>query len=379
MSTRTVVGYETATAASVELTDSDIEGWILVESAEETIPRLMAGGCASDSALLLDFSGRLSRRVAGFDRLEAGEASQYAFSSGEDSEKFSELLARGLTAGLNLNEEEHIALLAATRTYYSNAEAGGVISISSMLPEKSRQLELLKAKLDELTLIPPTFGPGKAPPAKVEVGLGEMGGRYARRALAYVLVAKYVSEHPGAVVIVSAFDEMLPEMQTRSMKYPSEMAASLLWTLKGTGMRLLAQSKRALPPDIEGIFQTRFVEGDGRVRLKRSGADWKEVYLVNDCGGSRPAGGGLIGDGDSEDGAAEKTVLSTVATYSNVTYAGLVSFLKGRMEETRIQQAMDRLMRGGRLEMKTGQGGSHFIVITDSGRSLLSLLEDGSE
>jgi hypothetical protein len=374
MSTKAVIGYETATAESVELTDQDLECWTLVESKENGVLRLAARWRASESTLLLDFGGGLCGMAAGLKKEGPGEASAYAFSCETDEGRYSELLARGLAVALNLTEEEYIALLGATRTYYSNAEAGGVISISSMLPDKPRQLDLLKSKLDELTVIPPTFGAGGLSPQGLEVDLSEVTGRYARRALAYALTAKYTCDHRGVTIIVGSFEEMLPETQTRSQKYPIEMAASLFWTLKGWGVKLIAHSRRPLPREMEGLFRTRIVE-DECVRMKRAGSPWKEVYLVNDLGmrrGSREPPEAGPGFDDEE---ALKVVLSTVETYSNVTYAGLVSFLKGRMEEERIQQATDHLLRGGYLELRKGQREAHYISLTDSGRSLKDSLE----
>jgi hypothetical protein len=375
MSSSTVIGYEMATAAPVELTDSDIEGWVLAESGEETLPRLMTRRFSSEGTLLLDFGGRMPGGEAGFNSIEAGEASRYAFSCEGDAGGYAEMLASGLAAALNLNEEEHVALLSAARTYYSNAEAGGVISISSMLPEKSRQLELLKMKLDELAVIPPAFGPSGVKPGRIEVDLGRVDGRYARRALAYVVLAKYVIDHPGASIIVASFEEMLPEAQTRSMRYPMEVASSFFWSMKKAGTKIVAQSRRPLPREMEGIFETRLLEADGFIRMKGPGSRWKEVYLVNDCLGSPPSEGGYPEGAKFEDEEAERTVLSTVSSYSNVTYAGLVSFLKGRMEEQRIQQAMDFLIGGGYVELRKGQGEAHYLTLTDSGKNLLSLME----
>ncbi len=378
MSTKAVIGYETATAASVELTGTDLENWTLVESEEEGLLRLVARWCASDSTLLLDFSGGLSGRAAGLKRTDPGEASAYAFSCEADEGRYSELLARGLAVALNLTEEEHIALLGATRTYYANAEAGGVISISSMLPEKPRQLDLLKTKLDELTVIPPTFGSGKLSPQGMEVNLSQVDGRYARRALAYALAAKYVCDHRRVTLIVGSFEEMLPETQTRSLRYPLEMAASLLWTLKGCGVRLIAHSRKPLPRELEGVFQTKIVEEEC-IRMKRPGSAWKEVYLVNDLGAKQkakqdPAVGPVFDDED-----ALKVVLSTVGRYANVSYAGLVSFLKGRMEEKRVQEATDHLLRSGCLELRKGQRDVHFISLTEAGKSLKGSLEGMTE
>jgi hypothetical protein len=378
MSTKAVIGYETATAASVELTESDLENWTLVESNGEGILRLVARRYASDSTLLLDLSGGLSGRTPGLTRIAPGEASAYAFSCEGDEGRYSELLARGLAVGLNLNEEEHIALLSAARTYYANTEAGGVISISSMLPEKPRQLDLLKSKLDELTVIPPTFGSDKLRPKGMEVNLSLVEGRYARRALSYALATKYVCDHQGATLILGSLDEMLPETQTRSMKYPMEMAASLFWTLKGYGVRLIAHSRRPLAKELEGVFQTRIVE-DECIRMKRPGSGWKEVYLVNElCAGEAIHEETVLGQG-FDDEEAMNVVLSTVGRYSNVSYAGLVSFLKGRLEEKRVQEATDHLLRGGYLELRKGLRDVHYLSLTETGRSLRASLEGSSE
>lgn len=359
----------------MELAESDVEDWTLVESSEEALPRLVARWCPSECALVLDFSGRLSGRTEGFRALDGGAAAQYAFTCSDDTGRYAEALARSLAAALNLNEEEHVALLGASRTYYSNAEAGGVISISSMLPEKSRQLELLKSKLDELTVIPPTFGAAEDVPDRAEVDLSQVAGGYARRALAYVLLAKFASDHPRSLVVAGSFEEMLPEGQTRSMRYPMEVAATFLWTLKAKGTKLVAQSRRPLPREFDGLFRTRIVEEDGRVRMKRAGGEWREVYLVNDCGGasaSRTAEEEMTPDEDDE---ALLAVLSTVGSYSNVSFAGLISFLKGRMEEDRVQRAADHLLRKGYLEPARGPREARCLALTESGRTFLETLE----
>jgi hypothetical protein len=378
MSTKAVIGYETATAASVELTDSDLENWTLLEAREESLLRLVTHWCASESTLLLDFSGGLCGRAAGLKRAEPGEASAYAFSCEADEGRYSELLARGLAVALNLNEEEHIALLGATRTYYANAEAGGVISISSMLPEKPKQLELLKSKLDELTVIPPTFGSRKLSPQGMELNLSQVDGRYARRALAYALAAKYVCDHRKVTLIIGSFEEMLPETQTRSLRYPLEMATALLWTLKGCGVRLIAHSRRPLPREMEGVFQTRIVEEEC-IRMKRAGSPWKEVYLVNDLGARQRTQQDVAVDSVFDDEEALKVVLSTVGRYANVSYAGLVSFLKGRIEDKRVQEATDHLLQSGCLELRKGQRDVHYISLTEAGRSLKGSLEGMTE
>jgi hypothetical protein len=243
-----------------------------------------------------------------------------------------------------------------------------------MLPEKSRQLELLKSKLDELSVIPPTFGSDTTVPLSPEIDLSQLGGRYARRALAYVLMAKFASDHPRTTVVVGSFDEMLPETQTKSMRYPLEMAASFLWALKDSGMRLLAQTRRPLPKEIECAFRTRILEANGGFQIRKGDGEWKEFYLVNDSGGMLQACEETVEEGSPEDEEGERVVLSTVSTYANVTYAGLVSFLKGRMEEARIQRATDSLIRLGHLELRKGPNEVHYIVITDSGRSLMSSL-----
>jgi hypothetical protein len=379
MSARAVIGYEAVTATPVELTDCDIEGWVHVESNDETLLCLMARYFTSKSALILDFSGRLSGRAPGFKKMQGGEASQYAFCCKGDAGRFSELLARGLVSALNLNEEEHIALTGAARTYYSNAEAGGVISISSMLPEKSRQLDLLKSKLEELTVIPPTFGTGEQAPDRVEVDLKEVDGRYARRALAYVITTKYASDHPGATVMVGSFDEMLPETQTKSMRYPLEVATSLLWDLRSSGLRLIAQSRRPLPKELDGFFGTRILESEGCVRMKRSGSEWKEVYLINGCEWKSEAEEPDRETVSTEDEEATRLVITTVDTYANVSYAGLVSFLKGRMEEKRVQRTTDRLIRDGYLAFRGGGGGAQCLTLTEAGKSLKSSLEAGRD
>jgi hypothetical protein len=378
MSKKAVIGYETATAAPVELTDSDLDDWTLVESREDGILRLAIRWYASESTLLLDFDGGLSGRAAHLKRVEPGEASAYAFSCERDEGRYSELLARGLAAALNLNEEEHIALLSATRTYYANAESGGVISISSMLPDKPRQLDLLKSKLEELTVIPPTFGSEKLSPQGMEVDLSLLDSRYARRALANALAAKYVCDHRNVTLIIGSFEEMLPEAQTKSMRYPLEMATSLLWTLRGIGVKLIAHSRKPLPRELDGVFRTRIVEGE-EVRMKRAGTGWREVYLLNDVGARQETLQGVVVDSRFDDEEALTVVLSTIGGYANVSYAGLVSFLKGRMEEKRVQEATDYLLRNGSLELTKGPGEAHYLSLTEAGRSLRNSLEETSD
>jgi predicted transcriptional regulator len=45
------------------------------------------------------------------------------------------------------------------------------------------------------------------------------------------------------------------------------------------------------------------------------------------------------------------------------------------MEERRIQQAMDFLIGGGYVELRKGQGEAHYLMLTDSGKNLLSHME----
>jgi hypothetical protein len=171
---------------------------------------------------------------------------------------------------------------------------------------------------------------------------------------------------------------MLPETQTRSLRYPLEMATALLWTLKGCGVRLIAHSRRPLPREMEGVFQTRIVEEEC-IRMKRVGSPWKEVYLVNDLGARQRTQQDVAVDSVFDDEEALKVVLSTVGRYANVSYAGLVSFLKGRIEEKRVQEATDHLLQSGCLELRKGQRDVHYISLTEAGRSLKGSLEGMTE
>jgi hypothetical protein len=379
MSSNRVIGYECATAAPVVITEEDLRGWVINESRDQSLLRLIASWTSSPASMVVDLTGGLSGCSPELRRAEAGEALSYSFTCGEDGGAFSDFLVMGLTAALNLNEEEHISLLAAARTYYSNAVAGGVISISAMLPEKSRNLELLKSKLDEITVIPPAFGVNEPPLGGIQVDLAEVAGRYARKALAYSLITKYCSSHSPATLIVEGFEAMLPENQTRSMKYPLETAVSLLWAVKGMGVKLAARSGRPLPKELDGLFETRIVDGGDAVRVHRAGSGWKEVYLVNEIGSGGdeplvPAGGAC-----PEDPGATEAVLDTVERYSNVSYAGLVSFLGGRMAEARVRRAADSLLRGGQMELKGGYRGGRYLTLTERGRAMKGSSTGGAE
>jgi hypothetical protein len=374
MSTDIVIGYERATAEPVELAARDIEEGVLIESSEDNLARILTGLRSGLSTLVLDFSGGLSGAPHGMWSADPGEAFRYAFSCEGDEGRFSDLLARGLVAALNLNEEEHVALAGAARTYYANAEAGGIISISSMLPERSKQLELLKAKLDELTVIPPSFGNEALKPAGMVLNLKALTTRYARRALAYSAVAKYVQGHQRATVIVESLEEMLPESQTRSMRYPLEVAVEFLREMKDMGATFIVHCRGPVLKEVESIFETTIIEDDGFHRIKLRGRGWREAYLVNDLSGREESEPTKQEAGETKDEEALRAVIQVVHTYSNVTYAGLVSFLKGKLDEGRAQAAADSLLRGGYVELRAGLGRTQVFSLTDAGKTLLSTL-----
>lgn len=355
--------------------DEDLRSWVLIKASSSRPLRLVLVRLQAENALGIDFSGSLRGSLSGADELDPSEALSYAFSPTEDAMTFSELLALSLTVGLNLNEEEHIALLNACRNYYSNADLGGPVAISSMLPERARQLELLKAKLEELTIVSPSFVPPKVS-GRAYVDLSKMPSRYARRALALAMSAKFCHSHKGSVLAVSSAREMLPEGHTKSVGYPLEAAVALTSALKQTEVQIVIQTEKHLPREIGEQFGCELEEGLGRFRIKKLGS-WREVCLMVELGGTARAVTKPKREGDP-DLECQKLVLTTLVQYSGATYAGLLSFLRARMREARVGATLDGLIRRGHVEVRKGARGEPYLHLTEGGRDLLNALEEGS-
>lgn len=368
------MGYYFDDASPVYMDEEDLRSWVLIRAPSPAPLRLILRRLRVEDVLGLDFGGKLRGSLDRADELEPSETLSYAFSPTEDVMAFSELLALSLTAGLNLSEEEHIALLNACRNYYSNADAGGPIAISSMLPERGKQLELLKVKLEELTIIPPSFSPPQVS-GRAYVDLSRIPGRYAKRALAFAMSAKFCLSHQGSVVAMGSAQEMLPEGQTKSMRYPLEAAAALVGALKEAGARMVIQTERAPPKEIDEQFGDRLEECLGRFRMKRRFDDWRDVCLMAELGGTLQAVTRPKKPTGNLDVECQKLVLSTLGQYSRVTYAGLLSFLRAEMEEARVGTTLDGLIQDGYVEVRKGGKGEPHLHLTEGGRALLSSLE----
>jgi hypothetical protein len=369
-----LVGYACDDAAPVFLEEEDLKGWVLLKEKSGTVLQMLADSVEGGDILVMDFEKKLSP-PSGCDLIDESGALSYSFSLPEETSLYEELLALGLTSALNLNENEHLCLLNAVRNYYATNDIGGPVAISSMLPEKPRELELLKLKLDEMTQVFPSFAPFGDFPNRTHVMLPEATGRYARRAVAYALMARWTISHQGGTIVICNMDDMSPESQTRSLMYPVEAAGAFLRVTKDLGVSVVGGSRRSLPRHVEEAFSVELAERGGIYTLRREGCPRRELFVINHAGKPARRREGLEAEASGMDMRACRLVLEALGRHPNATYASLVSFLRNEAEERSICLALDELIRKGHVQALSVKTGARYLRLTASGRSFARSLE----
>jgi hypothetical protein len=324
--------------------------------------------------LLLCFHESLSGDFESWLQSADSEAlTGYAFTYDVKLDAYSHLLTNSLCFGLSLDEDSEFIVRDSVRALAGAAGAGGPIALLSMLPDDGgRKVDWTRKRLEELVGTPymTAFNVVHSCFAK----LWNMPSLSARVAIGLACACKFALAKRGWVVFLGW--NAVTSVAVKSF-YLRGKLSQIISEVKGLGGHLVALEEGGQRHDgmIEAFNLT--IEERGpffvlqEVRVGRGRTFAAPNLTVQPV--VIPKGGSCGKTKQIE------RVLKVIRKYPNTTLLGLLSFLKGEVDEEELKLTIQEVLQKGYARAMQGASAVKVLVLTPEGERFLSSQEAGAK